>query len=219
MTRSLFFTGNEWVLHVTSSFNAISWITQYWGPEALSLMRDVRIEIYGIGIQSQLLEIEFTALETFVQAAKEGKMLRSLAVQWIQQSPPLGCAVPVGGSWHFHPVERDRGLERNGEGGRGLIVSAEEARDLDDDNFGTQYLGPQSEVEDWKADEVVLLPLGELRGIPKARIEGTVTEEWALWLERAMSAHEGQAVPQVAICPRAKEVIRRLRNGTEDDGL
>lgn len=171
-------------------------------------MRCVRIEIIGTGLQARLLETEYKTLETFVQAAKEGGCLRELAVQWIQRSPPLQCAPAV--SWHFHPVERDRGLERNGEGGRGLILSTEEAADYDEDYLGTMYMGVESELEEWKADEVVLRPLRRLRGLARGMIEGTVTEKWALWLERAVTAQEGDVIPLFEFSPEAKETLGRF---------
>jgi len=173
--------------------------------EALGLMRDVRIEVQA------LFEPVYDALEIFVSAAKEGKMLRDLSVQWLEHSGHLQCARTGGTSWHFHPMCRDHGLERNREGGRGLIIAPENAADYDEDDYGTKYLGPRSEDVEWRTQEVVLLPLAELRGLESARIEGTVTEAWASWLERAMGAREAKIVPEFEFQPEAKEAIRKLK--------
>jgi hypothetical protein len=219
ITRTIFFMENSWVLHTSGSFDAITWIAKTWGTEALSLMRDVRLEIQGMGqvdIHSKRLENEYRAIEIFAQAAKEGKTLSNLSVQWIERSPPMGCATGPGRSWHFHPLLRDHGLERNRERGRGLIITSEEAVDLDEDNYGTKYLGPESEEESWREKEVVLLPLVELRGPPKVRIEGTVTEAWATWLETSMTASDGEVTPHFEFQPEVKTVVQepKGRRGT-----
>jgi hypothetical protein len=58
---------------------------------------------------------------------------------------------------------------------------------------------------------VVLLPLAELRGLESVRIEGTITEVWASWLERAMGVREVKIVPEFEFQPEAKEAIRKLK--------
>ena len=112
--------------------------------EALVLMRDVRIEVQA------LFEPVYGALEIFERAAKEGKVVRDLSVQWLEDSMYLQCARTGGTSWHFHPMCSDHGLERNQEGGRGLIIAPENATDYDEDDYGTKYLGPGSESVEWR---------------------------------------------------------------------
>ena len=53
---------------------------------------------------------------------------------------------------------------------------------------------PESEGGDWAEREVVLEPLQGLRGLRKVRIEGTVTEAWALYLEYVMVERKGSTV-------------------------
>jgi hypothetical protein len=203
--RGIFFRENSWVLHTTRSFDAIGWVVRYWGAEALGLMSNVRIEVHA------LFEPGYRALEIFVKAAKKGAMLRDLSVQWIEGSPPLQCARNAGATWHFHPMCRDHGLERNREGSRGLIVAPENAANYDEDDYGTKYLGPESEPHEWRTQEVVLLPLAELRCLAKARIEGTVTESWASWLETVMMTGESETVPKFEFQLEEQEAIRKLK--------
>jgi pimeloyl-ACP methyl ester carboxylesterase len=100
------------------------------------------------------------------------------------ESRALGCTRTGGMS----PMVRNHELERNRDGGRGLILSPGQAVDLDEDDNWGKYLGLESELKSWRENEVALLSLAELRGLSKVRIEGTVTEAWAIWLETAMSA-------------------------------
>jgi hypothetical protein len=139
MAREIFFSGNEWVLHTTHTFDAVGWVATHWGPDAFSMMRDVRIEIQCVS------ELGFNALNTFVKAANEGRNLRTLSVQWIEKSRQLQCARFAGASWHYHPQLRDRELERNRLRGRGLIIAKRQEGGYDEDNRGTTYNGPKSE--------------------------------------------------------------------------
>ncbi|CZR67666.1 uncharacterized protein PAC_17565 [Phialocephala subalpina] len=187
MARSILFGENRWVLHVTRAMNAIDWIVKRWGTGVMDMMRDVRIEV-------QCMQEEcFDALEVFVEAANAGGVLNNLHVQWLEASRSIQVAMRPAhstlGSWHFHPMCRDHGLERNAEGGRGLIPSAYKGEDEDfdvDEADMTKYTGPESEPQEWKKDEQVLLPLKKLRNIANVTIEGTVTEKWAKELEEVM---------------------------------
>lgn len=206
ITREIFFSENKWVLHTTRIFDAVDWVVKKWGTEALSMMRDVRIEVQGMN------EKCFHALEIFVGAANEGGHLRALSVQWIGNARALQVAGFSGRTWHFHPTGRDFGLERNRLRGRGPVTAKIRAKaniqaqdygdgtdyepdDDDDDEDNERYLGPQSEPSGWKKHEIVLLPLNDLRGLADARVEGTVREKWAVWLEKCMTSRVGQSVP------------------------
>ncbi|KAF8853294.1 hypothetical protein BDZ45DRAFT_81152 [Acephala macrosclerotiorum] len=186
-TRKIFFGENKWVLHVTRAMNAIDWIAKHWGTEVMGMMREVRIEVQAL--QKPCSD----ALETFVEAVNKGGILKSLQVQWLEASPSLQVAMKPArgpeGSWHFHPMCRCYGIERNSEGGRGLVlVPGVEEHDEIDELDVTKYTGPGFEPEEWKTDEQVLAPLKKLRGASKVRIEGTVTEKWAKELEEIMAS-------------------------------
>lgn len=205
--KDMFYGENKWVLHVTRTFDAVEWISQHWGKEVLRLMRHVRIEAQA------LRERCYDALELFVEEVSKGGRLSSLEVQWLEPSRPLQCAYNARGgpaSWHFHPMERDRGLERNAKGGRGLIVPPGEEEHYHEDDYGTKYEGESSEPWYWKEDEVSLIPLCRLRGLKNVRIEGTVTEKWAKWLEKAATAKLGEDVEAFNFASRARDAISRL---------
>lgn len=53
--------------------------------------------------------------------------------------------------------------------------------------------------------------VGGVEGLERVRIEGTVTEAWASWLERAMNAREVKTVPEFEFQPESKEAIRKLK--------
>lgn len=81
----------------------------------------------------------------------------------------------------------------------------------DEDDFGTRHEGMKSEPKEWIENEVVLMPLGALRGVTDVRIEGMVTEKWALWLGCGMSKM-GEEVEEFEFRPRAREAIAKLRS-------
>lgn len=200
LARSVFFGNNIWVLHVTPSFDAIIWIAEHWGLEAMSHMKDVRIKIRGLS------KLDHRSLELFVKAVKEAHVLQKLSVQWLRMiGRSIQCARKGGQSWHSQQVGRNRGLERNYEGGRGLT-----SRDIAGTERGTTYLGRESEPSSWIIEEVVLLPLLELRGLSKVRIAGTVTESWAAYLESSMTKGKFQYVLDSELLPETKAAMKRL---------
>ncbi|KUJ10199.1 uncharacterized protein LY89DRAFT_787818 [Mollisia scopiformis] len=214
-TRKIFFGENKWVLHITRTFNAISWIEKYWGVEVLGLMRDVRIEAQA------LRKACFNALDVFTTAAAPGGRLNSLEVQWLEKTRPLQTAMRKARgendeTWHFHPMLRDHGLERNSEGGRGLIIQPGEEHEYDEDDLGTKYEGVNSEPEEWQENEVVLVPLGKLRGVRKVRIEGTVREKWATWLEGVMMSKPEEDVEEFPLSAAGRRILGLLEDA---DGL
>ncbi len=68
-----------------------------------------------------------------------------MSVEWVPISRALQCAQNSNTSRHFQPLLRDRGLERNRDSGRGLIIPLEEADQYGDDYRGSKYPGLQSE--------------------------------------------------------------------------
>ncbi len=48
----------------------------------------------------------------------------------------------------------------------------------------------------------------------KVRIEGTVIESWAAWLEKAMTARVAENVPAFKLRPEAIEAIQILKGET-----
>ena len=205
--RDVLFSKNKWVLHCTSSFDAIQWVLKFWGQEAVRSMTDLRLEAQAA--QYRMVEI-YQSLANFVDAVKDGHSLQRLSVQWILSEGQLQCARPVGNNWSPHEIAvvRDRGLERNSEGGRG-------SKDWEEYD-GSLWEGPQSEPESWAAREVMLQPLKYIRAVREVRIEGTVTENWAQYLEMAMSASADAGVPDLELQQRAKEGLERLEKGLEE---
>lgn len=224
ITREIFFSENQWVLHTTRIFDAVDWVIKKWGMEALSMMRDVRIEVQSMN------EKCFHALEAFVGAANKGGHLRTLSVQWLANSRGLQVAGFSGRTWHFHPMSREFGCERNRLRGRGLVTAKVRAEanvraqdygdgtdyepdedDDGDDDCNERYLGPQSEPSAWAKHEVALLPLKDLRGLIDARIEGTVREKWAVWLEECMTSRVGHSVSEFEFDAKGLKAIEVLK--------
>jgi hypothetical protein len=54
-----------------------------------------------------------------------------------------------------------------------------------------------------------------LRGVGLVRIEGTVTDAWAEYLEKALSASRDAEVVEFGFQEKAKEVLQRLEAGIE----
>lgn len=204
--RNIFFSKNKWVLHSSSSFDAIQWVLKHWGKEALCAMTDLRLEIQA----NPYFKVPFfQSLAKFVETVKEAHSLERLSVQWIASGPALAVASRWGHTWspHVLPVCRDYGLERNSAGGRG--------RDNWEQDDGTLWEGPESEPTEWVEEEVILQPLQTLRGIGEARIEGTVSDAWAEYLEMAVSASRDAVVPEFEFQKKAREELQRLKNGIE----
>lgn len=204
--RDIFFSKNKWVLHCTSSYDAIQWVLNHWGQDALCRMTDLRLEVQA----HQYYMVPFyESLTKFVDAVKEKHSLQSLSVEWIASGGALQCARPSGNNWSPHVVlvDRDYGLERNSEGGRG--------RENWEEEDGSPWDGPDSEELDWAEREIILHPLQSLRGARQVRIEGTVTEAWAEYLEMAMSALRDAEIPEFELQERAKEGLERLEHGIE----
>lgn len=202
--RNIFFARNKWVLHSTSSFDAIKWVLKYWGKEALCCMTDVRIELQSMtGI-----EMAYKSLENFTNAVRNSHSLRNLSVQWIS-SPraivPPGPSHPAysNHSPHVPQIIREPGIERNCDGGRGR--NTEPAL-----SWKTPGLGLGAERLEWAERELLLQPLLDLRGIKWARIEGTVTESWAQHLEITMTASAGAKAHKFKFQPKAEDAARKL---------
>jgi hypothetical protein len=108
---------------------------------------------------------------------------------------------------------RDRGLERNAERGRGFIGL------LEVEDYNTKYEGEQSEPRNWKELEWPSLPLGWLRALHDVRIEGTVTERWARWLEGAAMSVLGKEVEVFEFAsPRARVRVQDTLRPTMGQG-
>jgi hypothetical protein len=116
--RNIFFSKNKWVLHCSSSFNALDWVLKYWGQTALSNMTDLTIQIQAM--KYRLVDF-YQSLGKFADAVKDGHTLKILSVQWIEGGLPLQTAMPSGGNWspQIALIDRQRSLERNSEGTRG----------------------------------------------------------------------------------------------------
>jgi hypothetical protein len=72
------------------------------------------------------------------------------------------------------------GLGKESEGGRGTSEADGKAPSL----------APAAKLASWARREVVLRPLVVLRGLTGVRIEGTVTNAWALYLESVTTGSE-----------------------------
>ncbi len=59
----------------------------------------------------------------------------------------------------------------------------------------------------------MLLPLKDLRGLVDARIEGTVREEWAVYLEECMTSPTGSVVAEFEFDDKGKKAIEALISG------
>jgi hypothetical protein len=189
-----------------SNFDAIEFICGNWGEEALAKMMDVRIEL-----QSTLVSDDaraYRSLLKFVDAIRHAKNLRLLSVHWVASTRPLGTA-RKSYCQHAAPLLRNRELERNSEGGRGVC------------DTGSASGGPSGKLAllpgAWARREVVLQPLVELRGLQRVRIEGTVTEPWALYLENVITATEDGVKVELEAEQRAKDGLKALMEICADD--
>jgi hypothetical protein len=186
--RNIFFSRNKWVLHCTSSFDAIKWVENHWGRDALWSMTDLRIEMQAL--RHNMVPM-YGTLVGFVNLMKDEHSLQKLSVEWIVSKIELqaaGSSARAPWSPHKVDVSRDYGLERNSEGKRG--------RENWEEDDGTLWKGPGSEPEDWARREVILQSLQALREVREVRIEGTVTEAWAKHLEMAISASIDAEIPE-----------------------
>ena len=196
--RNVFFARNRWVLHATSSFDAIKWVLKHWGGEALCKMTNVRIELQStIG-----LGLCYNALKSFVNAVRCDHRLQDLSIQWISSSRPMNPLLHVHptSAPHMIQVFRNTALEWNSCGGRGRKIESK-----------VSIPSSMSQLDpDWATREVLLQPLQYLRGIKRARIEGTVTESWANYLEMAMTAATGAVVHEFDFQLEVKEALQKL---------
>jgi hypothetical protein len=199
LSRDIFFAKNKWVLHGAemSNFDAIAWVLKYWGQEALLAMTNVRLDLQSIGSFNDLRAYE--AVKAFVEVVKHSQNLQVLEVKWVASYRHLQTRYTEHRR-HQLSVERDIEIERNSDGGRGPLHIVDKRKqsdsDEDEDDDEVKWLGPESEGEDWAEREVVLEPLQELRGLGKVRIEGTVTEAWASYLEDVMVERKGSTVAE-----------------------
>lgn len=104
----------------------------------------------------------------------------------------LQCAWEKNYCPHKPLVDRNYKHERNNSGTRGRVEAYEEVDDEDDELENAEL---ERLIIDWAQAEFILRPLKDLRGLERARIEGTVTENWAVYLETCMTAKEGANMP------------------------
>jgi hypothetical protein len=199
LSRDVFFAKNRWVLHggEMGNFDPVSWALKYWGKKALLAMTNVRLELQSIGSFNDLRAYE--TVKAFVGVVKHSQNLQMLEVKWITSYRHLQTAYTEHRP-HQPSAERDIGIERNSNGGRGLLRIVDKRKqsnsDEGEDDDEAKWVGLESEGEDWAEREVVLEPLQELRGLQKVRIEGTVTEAWTSYLEHVMVERKGSTVAE-----------------------
>ncbi len=182
--RAIFFSRNRWVFHITSRLDSVLWGLDDWGKEALRMMSDIRI--VARSVDSADVQLVRTRLEGFVDVLIPGNKLRRLAVQWI-----WGPEILAHTGKQRNPVprvDRDHDTERQADGTRGVKRIIVNPAGRSSNNPYAGYVGGGKEA--WVENEKVLTPLHKLKGI-QARIEGCVTDEWALWLEESMAATQG----------------------------
>lgn len=69
----------------------------------------------------------------------------------------------------------------------------------------------------WARREGVLRLLVELRGLQRVRIEGTVTDAWAFYLETVMTGSEDEVMVEFEPEERAKDWFKALLEIDADD--
>lgn len=132
-------------------------------------MTSVRLDLQIIGSFNDLKAYE--AVKAFVEAVKYNQNLQVLEVKWVASYRHLQTAYAEHRP-HQLSAERDIGIERNSNGGRGTLHIVAKRKhsdsDMDEDDDEAKWLGLESEAEDWAEREVVLEPLQEPRGLRKS---------------------------------------------------
>lgn len=109
-------------------------------------------------------------LEGLVQAFQRGGNLKRLSVElgiyYTVTKLGGGCGNPKSAE-----TKKIRECSRLEDGSRGKPIT-------------DKYLEP------WAVQERILEPIKELRGLKQAVVFGSVTDKWALWLERCMMSNE-----------------------------
>ena len=148
--------------------DTVYFVKRIWGDQALDRMRNVHLLI---NVRDPIIE-DFIKqrLENLVQVFQRGSNLKRLSVEleimYTADKISGGC-----GNGRAAECRKIRGCSKLEDGSRAVPIA-------------DKYLEP------WPVQERILEPVKELRGLKQAIVFGSVTDKWALWLERCMMSNE-----------------------------
>jgi len=142
-----------------------AFIKETWGEQALGLMRKVRLYINAKDVHID--ETVKGKLRDLVRILREGKNVKQLSVRWE--------------NFYTYP-------KFAGKCGTSSVQEGNKIRRSSRREDGTREQAIKYKC--WYEQEMILEPLKELRGLKQALVFGSVSDQWALWLEQCMKSDE-----------------------------
>jgi hypothetical protein len=146
-----------------TTIDTTAFIKETWGEQALGLMERVHLYIRcrDLGIEDMVRD----KLKDLVQIFRHGQNLKELSVNWQ--------------NYYTYP-------NISGKCGNPIIRELQKIRRSSRKEDGTRALPIRH--ENWLKEEMILEPLKELRGLEKVVVFGSVSDQWAIWLEQCMKS-------------------------------
>jgi hypothetical protein len=164
-----------------------AFIKETWGEQALGLMQ--RVHLYINGRDLDIEEKVKDRLKDLVRIFRHGQSLKQLSVNWQ--------------NYYTYP-------KFSGKCGTPRVKESQKIRRSSRKEDGTRELSIK--YKSWYKEEVILEPLKELRGLEKAHVYGSVSDQWALWLEQCMKSDETN-LPDFERIEDFPDVVKRGNSG------